>query len=500
MSEPTDRFQAVLDAMQDLVTIESAVRNEAGEIVDFRIEYMNPVNIDVAGRSRDDLIGGLVSELYPAMAGTEVWESYRQVVETGDPVFVADLPYEDVIDGEAVVGSYAMHLSKFGDGVLISARDMSEERRTEGLLTQMIARLDAAQRLARMGIWEIDVRTREVTFTDELYRIFGLEPGDPANDLGATIESFISPADRAPIEAAVRAGKPFTQDVTVRRVDGVERVLRIFGAEPEDDRHLWGTAQDVTDVRATEQALYLADAALATERASVELLQNAVLPTLPEVPGVEVGAVYVPAGSHAKIGGDWYDVLALPDDHLLLAVGDVAGHGVEAAAAMAQVRNALRGCAFAGLGSAEMSAVVSDLYRATHPDSFVTGLVAIVTPATGALRWTNAGHPPPVVLTDDGEVQFLTDRSGPPLGIGRTYQEAATTLPTGSTLVVYTDGLIEHPGESIDCGLDRLRDAAGHHVGLPPGDLCRALVDELTGEVNRDDLCVLAVRAARLSS
>jgi PAS domain-containing protein len=116
------RFQSALDAMFDLVTVESAVRDAAGRIVDFRIDYMNQADIDVAGRAAQDLTGHMLSETYPAAFDDGLFEGYVRVVETGKTLVINDLPYADTIDGAAVSGHYGVRIAKFGDGIIISAR------------------------------------------------------------------------------------------------------------------------------------------------------------------------------------------------------------------------------------------------------------------------------------------------------------------------------------------------------------------------------------------
>lgn len=116
------RFRAALDVMADLVAIESAVRDETGRIVNFRIEYMNRADIDVAGRSTSDLTGRMLSDAYPAAAATELLARFADVVETGHMFLVEELPYSDTINGQSVHGTYRMQAAKFGDGVIVSAR------------------------------------------------------------------------------------------------------------------------------------------------------------------------------------------------------------------------------------------------------------------------------------------------------------------------------------------------------------------------------------------
>jgi PAS domain-containing protein len=181
-----ERFRRALDSILDLVVIERAVRDEQGEIVDFRIEWMNNAPVDVAQRPREELIGRRISELYPSLAGGELIAGYRAVVETGEPMIVDVLPYEDVIDGETVSGYYTVQATKFEDGVLVASRDITaletSRRDLENALhdlEQTFQELEAAQRLAQLGTWRIDLATGKMQISRELHRMYGFAPSRP---------------------------------------------------------------------------------------------------------------------------------------------------------------------------------------------------------------------------------------------------------------------------------------------------------------------------------
>jgi serine phosphatase RsbU (regulator of sigma subunit) len=317
--------------------------------------------------------------------------------------------------------------------------------------------------------------------------------------LADAIEAFVAPPDRDVlaqlIDEAITDGVAFTRDLHIRRADGEERIVAVYGAVHDEDPRLWGTGQDVTEQRLADEALRRSAVALAEERASVAMLQTAVLPVLTSIDGTEIAAVYLPAGTEGKVGGDWFDALALPDGRLYLAVGDVAGHGLTAASAMAQARNALRGCAFAGLGPAAVCDVVSGLYRATNPGSFATCLVAVLAADRSSMTWCRAGHPPPARRPPGAPAELLEGDPGPPLGVGDDYRAWDTPVRPGDTIVLYTDGLVERPGEHLDVGFRRLLDAIGGASGGSVDQLCDQLVDALgVATARRDDVCVLAVR------
>jgi serine phosphatase RsbU (regulator of sigma subunit)/anti-sigma regulatory factor (Ser/Thr protein kinase) len=234
-----------------------------------------------------------------------------------------------------------------------------------------------------------------------------------------------------------------------------------------------------------------------SERTIAETLQRSVLPvSLPNVDGVELAARYLPGTAEVEVGGDWFDAISLPNGRLGIAVGDVVGKGVQSAATMAQLRNALR--AFA-LDQMKPSSTMSRLNRLAQelPESaFATIVYAVVDPVSRTCRFTSAGHPPPLVVYPDGKAQFLEGGRSVPLGTApdTTYPQDIVELPFGSTLILYTDGLIERRGESIDDSLRRLREAALAASPDPEGQVEHILAELVGHGERRDDIAVLAMR------
>ena len=234
-----------------------------------------------------------------------------------------------------------------------------------------------------------------------------------------------------------------------------------------------------------------------SERTIAETLQRSVLPaSLPDVPNVQLAARYLPGTDEVDVGGDWFDAVRLPTGRLGLAVGDVVGKGVASAATMAQLRNALR--AFA-LDQMKPSSTISRLNRLTEElseSAFATVVYAVLDPDTGICRFTSAGHPPPLVVDPDGRARYVEGGRGLPLGTGAKtrYRQATVELQVGSTVILYTDGLVERRSESIDEGLKRLRVAAESARG-DPQSLVEHVIAALVGDAGRrDDIAVLAVR------
>ena len=192
-----------------------------------------------------------------------------------------------------------------------------------------------------------------------------------------------------------------------------------------------------------------------SEQTIAETLQRSVLPvSLPRVDGVQLAARYLPGTAHLDVGGDWFDAVTLPDGKLALVVGDVVGKGVQAAASMAQLRNAIRAFSVEPLKPSSALARLNRLAETALDTSFATVAYLVLDPETGVCRAASAGHPPPLVAFPDGRVEFLERARGLPLGTGidSKYRQQTIELPAGAIVVLYTDGLVERRGRSIDDG------------------------------------------------
>ncbi|MFF8811654.1 SpoIIE family protein phosphatase [Streptomyces pactum] len=238
------------------------------------------------------------------------------------------------------------------------------------------------------------------------------------------------------------------------------------------------------------------------QRKVAETMQRHLLPQLPSVPGLQMAARYLAAPDASQVGGDWYDAFTLSDGSTALAIGDVVGHDLDAAAGMAQVRSMLR--AYAWTHREPPGTTVSRLDESVVP---VAG-VSMVTLVFGILRrteeggwhlsWTNAGHPPPLLVTHDGRTRFLTEGHGMLLstGLSPSRTEAGVVLPPRATLVLYTDGLVEARGRAINDGMDRLRRHAASLAHRPLAAFTDLLLQRArpTRSENDDDVAVLTLR------
>jgi PAS domain S-box-containing protein len=237
------------------------------------------------------------------------------------------------------------------------------------------------------------------------------------------------------------------------------------------------------------------------EHGIVETLQRALLPTrLPQLPGVHVAARYLPGGMGSDVGGDWYDVFPLENGRIGVAIGDVAGHGLRAAALMGQLRNSLRAYAIEGHPPAVVVDRLNRLVRDLEQGWMATLLYMVMSPDDSEIRFANAGHMPAMAL-ELGDARFIDVQRGPPLGVGADdeYVEVIETVTPGTTLFVYTDGLVEQPGISPDVSLARL---AKNALAGPddPDALCDHLVKSQIGEGQpRDDVAFVAIHTVPLS-
>jgi len=234
------------------------------------------------------------------------------------------------------------------------------------------------------------------------------------------------------------------------------------------------------------------------QRRIAETMQRHLLPRLPKLPDLRMKACYVPAPNSSQVGGDWYDAFVQADGSVGLVIGDVVGHDLDAAAGMAQVCNMLR--AYAGEPGIAPSIVVDRLDQAVArmaETAMATVVFARAERIDGGwqLRWTNAGHPPPLLIEPDGTARFLEEGAGMMLGTGiySVREDAVCDLPPRSSVLFYTDGLIESPAHSLDDGLERLRQEAAALSRGSLSDFCDRLLAKVRPADNDDDVALLMV-------
>jgi anti-sigma regulatory factor (Ser/Thr protein kinase) len=218
----------------------------------------------------------------------------------------------------------------------------------------------------------------------------------------------------------------------------------------------------------------------------------------PRIDDLEAAARYVPGTHELEVGGDWYDVFELGDGSIGVTVGDVMGRGIHAAATMGHLRHVLRAHAIEGLTPGETLARLN--HTAAESEIFATVVYAIVSPSRTSIRIANAGHPPPLIRSADGSVRRIDDGRSLPIGAfaDTTFADAELQVDPDFSLVVYTDGLVERRGESIDAGIDQLAAIVGPSAGS-----AHELIDEVFAEFefgdHPDDRALLAVRICPLA-
>src|SRR4051794_9949249 len=301
---------------------------------------------------------------------------------------------------------------------------------------------------------------------------------------------FVMLSARAGEEAAVeglRAGaddygvKPFAAEELLARVRSNLELGRMRNRLAELDRKESDRLRGLYD----------------REHRIAEALQRSLLPErLPSVPFLDLTGSYVPAEQAVRVGGDWYDALALVDGGVLLVIGDVAGQGLPAASVMGELRSAARAYALEGHSPAQLLRRMDSLMRTTERTFMATCLCVRIDPAMGTLTYASAGHPPAVLRRPDGTVEQLTGALAAPLGFlsARRGPEATVRLEPGAVLAMYTDGLVERRGRSIDDGIDRLAGALAEGDGNVDAAADHLLAALGAGDGLDDDVALLVVR------
>ena len=309
---------------------------------------------------------------------------------------------------------------------------------------------------------------------------------------------FIPDVDHADIY------NPILREKGIRSLLGVPllvegRVIGVLHVGTLTFREFTSEDKDLLQLAGDRAAPAIENAKLFEQRRVAEVLQRTLLPTeLPSIAGLEVATRYVPAES-SGLGGDWYDLFELPESRVALAVGDVVGHGVIAASVMAQLRTALRAYAAEGHGAASVVQSVDRLMWQLGPTAMTTLAYLVLDPLEETLEVVTAGHLPPLLVEPSGEPRYLEVEGSLPLGTSQTevYGSRVVPFPAGSTVVLFTDGLVERRGEPIDVGLDRL-----HELSVRAEDverLCSTALDELLPREPQDDVAIVVARMPPLA-
>jgi PAS domain S-box-containing protein len=377
--------------------------------------------------------------------------------------------------------------------------------RGRDIVTQVAEqRLMLALEAAELGTWTWDMASARTVWDVRLEALHGLPPGG----FGGTFDDWVAalyPEDRPEclrrVERALADPGPYVLLHRCIWSDGSIHWIECRGrVTVDDDGAPTGTIGVAIDVTARERQAAAVVRELEEEQDLVESLQKAILPTaLPSVPGVALATRYVATAGPTVVGGDWYAAVPLPDGRLGIAIGDVAGHGLPAVADMADARFSLRALALGEEHPERVLARLNEVVQLFEDDTFITALYGMIDPVRQTWTYASAGHLPPVLRLADGTTTLLPMTGQPPLGLPADYQRFETSLPAGATIVLYTDGLIEQRGESIEAGLQRLV-AACRNGASDPEELCDELLKLLLDEhANHDDAALLVATLAASS-
>jgi PAS domain S-box-containing protein len=518
---------------------------------DFRFSYVNWEAERLLAAGREQLIGGSIWELFPDAVGSDFEVHYRGAMTDGrDRVFEAYYP-------PPLDAWYEVRAWPGPDGLSVYFHDITERRQAEERAQRSAARLaliadvsatlsrtmgpEEAEDLALQGVaeavvpllgdwvvaslvdeegrirdvasWHVDPALREPAERYTRLRLASLDTTAPfptalrtgqvleVDDLRAAVAHVL----RGPVAELFDLLAPRSTVVFPLRARG--RTLGALSVYRGHDRAPMD-AEEVSAARevADRTALALDNSRLyEQQRRLAETLQRSMLTEPPEPDHAEIVVRYQPAIEAAEVGGDWYDAFLQPGGAAVLVIGDVVGHDTEAAAAMGQLRGLLRGIAYRdGVGPA---AVLTELDRAIEGlqmHALATAAIARVeqTPEEKAagvtrLRWSNAGHPPPLLLHADGRVELLADgRPELMLGVDPAAErtDSVVTVQRGTTVLLYTDGLVEGRDLLLDEGIARLQAAVAELADRPLGELCDRVIERLRPDGLQDDVALVAIR------
>jgi serine phosphatase RsbU (regulator of sigma subunit) len=501
---------AVLEATTGQYTWLQPIRDDAGRVVDFEFGAASPDATDVAGRRGPQLVGLRFREAYTGGVSAPVWRAYLDVLDDGAPRQVGPVVHTEDAEGVPAESVFTIHIRRLAGGLLISWQRHDDE-------TRQLERIAQTERLGNLGWGEWDVTTGEIEWSDQIYRIYERDPA-----LGPLSEAE-SAAMNLPEDDPIRAlavetfTRGETTDVTTRaRVNNRIKYIRVVADAVRDSSgrplKIYGIVQDVTAretarvrLAEVEEQLREHQRSLAAEHELAVQLQHIILP-IPEepidLPGLRVAVRYLPAERAGRVGGDWYHAAPLPDGRVLLAIGDVAGHGLQAATTMALLRHALTTLSLTA--TTEPAALLGYLNRLLYTGvgplataTTATAVVARYDPSDRTLTWAQAGHPAPL-RTRAGATTELERPPGPLLGAvpDVTYRDATATLADRDVLLLYTDGLIEHRDRSLAEGrapvIATLNEISAAGMQQP----LAVLLARLPRANPNDDTCILAVRPA----
>ncbi|MGW4720060.1 SpoIIE family protein phosphatase [Nocardia sp. NPDC004260] len=474
-----------------------------GALADFRIHHVNGCFVDPAGRPRGLVNGALLLEAYPMAASDgQLFERIEHVFATGETYRTDRMTLTELVGQVPLTVSTALSISRHGDTVLMVWRVEDETARLAALLQH-------AQRLGRVGGFEENAASGEITWSSQLFALYGLAPTAEPIPL-AQLPGHVHDDDANAVDRFLRTLLRYRRSASTAfrliRPDGVTRHIRIVAEPVLEAGHLAairGAYQDISAQHWTEVALSATRDRLAhSEQHAAEQsqlarqLQQAIMPDAQpsiEAFGLRIAVRYRPAEQEYTVGGDWYDAVVLPSKQIMVSVGDITGHGVKAATGMVVLRNALRGLAATGAGPGQMLTWLNLVAHHLTDNIFATAICGLYDPQTRVLRWARAGHLPPV-LVRAGQASSLPLLQGMLLGAvaETTFEEAELQLEPDDTLLLYTDGLIERRDRLLDDCIERLLVRSAQLSGTLD-DRLDELLDGSDADTD-DDTCVVGIQ------
>ncbi|MFD0687372.1 SpoIIE family protein phosphatase [Actinomadura fibrosa] len=459
--------QAILDAALDGAAQLVPVRGEEGKVVDFLYAGVNDVACDLFGRGAEELTGQRLLQTDPGAVLSGLFDAYVEVLESGTRMERPSIDYTTAQSGLSRSTRMSVRCVQVPTGVCVTWRYHSEEDR-------QAMRLERVERLALLGFGEWDLATGEADWTPQMLANYGLHP-DEVPPMPDDLPKVVADDDLPLVEEAVQTlfsrREPVEAEHRVIGQDGTARHLWVF-AEPVLDASglpvsINIVSQDVTRRRGIERALAETrrlmleqQAQTAQERRVAVTLRRAILPDeheLDPLPGLRMAVRSLAAESAARIGGDWFATRAMRNGRALFAIGDAAGHGLPATAAMARMRNGLLGLACTEDPPDLLMGWLNELVEHMDPPATGTAVVAEYEPRRRLLEWTCAGHPPPI-LVRGGRAAPLEIVPDPMLGAlsDWPYTRIRTRLSPGDLIFLYTDGLVERRDADLDERIGRL--------------------------------------------
>ncbi len=486
-----DDFRTLADAIPQIVWAAKA---------DGSVDYMNRAWFEYSGQSeRQALADGWHAVMHPDDLERIVAE-WQRCIETGESYDVefrlrrADGAYRWFVGrAEAVRDERAEIVRWYGgctdvDDLKVAQNALRERATTFRKLANSLPQI----------VWMTDGNGKNTFLNNRWFDYTGIDPRSPH-----ALERVAHPDDyRAAIDLwreCLASGAVYEIEYRLKRADGVYRWFlgRAVPVRNADERigEWFGSCTDIEDRKRAENEIRTA---YEREHRIATTLQRAFLThRMPQVDGLRFDAVYRPAEREAEVGGDWYDAIELDDGRIVISIGDVAGHGLDAAVVMGNVRQSIRVVSQAmAMDPVEMLDVADRSLRRESPDTLVTAFIGIIDAARVSIAFATAGHPPPLLYAD-GIFTELAAR-GLPLGLrdGHSGRLAHVDLPASGTLLLYTDGLVESTRD-LDEGERRVREALATADRDELANPAQYVQERVLREGARDDVAVLAVTIRR---